>query len=144
MGPATHGTGRAESAVECAEVWKGQADRYHARRRCRHRDARGDRWWDRDCARGPATDLRAIRTGGAGRTLHRARPWALHHEGHRRGPRRNDLGNQRARSRYDVRGSIASGEEPAMTAARCRGVLIVDDDTDIRETLEEVLADNDF
>jgi CheY-like chemotaxis protein len=31
-----------------------------------------------------------------------------------------------------------------MTAARCRGVLIVDDDTDIRETLEEVLADNDF
>ncbi len=31
-----------------------------------------------------------------------------------------------------------------MTAARCRGVLIVDDDTDIRETIEEVLADNDF
>jgi CheY-like chemotaxis protein len=30
-----------------------------------------------------------------------------------------------------------------MTAARCRGVLIVDDDTDIRETIEEVLADND-
>lgn len=31
-----------------------------------------------------------------------------------------------------------------MTAARCRGVLVVDDDTDIRETIEEVLADNDF
>jgi CheY-like chemotaxis protein len=31
-----------------------------------------------------------------------------------------------------------------MTAGQCRGVLIVDDDTDIRETLEEVLADNDF
>ena len=31
-----------------------------------------------------------------------------------------------------------------MTAGRCRGVLVVDDDTDIRETLEEVLADNDF
>ncbi|TMQ06545.1 MAG: response regulator [Deltaproteobacteria bacterium] len=31
-----------------------------------------------------------------------------------------------------------------MTAGRCRGVLIVDDDTDIRETIEEVLADNDF
>ena len=30
-----------------------------------------------------------------------------------------------------------------MTAARCRGVLIVDDDTDVRETIEEVLADND-
>jgi CheY-like chemotaxis protein len=29
-----------------------------------------------------------------------------------------------------------------MTAAPCRGVLIVDDDTDIRETIEEVLADN--
>jgi CheY-like chemotaxis protein len=31
-----------------------------------------------------------------------------------------------------------------MTEERCRGVLIVDDDTDIRETLEEVLADNHF
>jgi CheY-like chemotaxis protein len=31
-----------------------------------------------------------------------------------------------------------------MTAVRCRGVLIVDDDTDIRETIEEVLADNDL
>ena len=31
-----------------------------------------------------------------------------------------------------------------MTEGRCRGVLIVDDDTDIRETLEEVLADNHF
>jgi CheY-like chemotaxis protein len=30
-----------------------------------------------------------------------------------------------------------------MTAARCRGVLIVEDDTDIRETIEQVLADND-
>jgi CheY-like chemotaxis protein len=30
-----------------------------------------------------------------------------------------------------------------VTAARCRGVLIVDDDVDIRETIEEVLADND-
>jgi CheY-like chemotaxis protein len=30
-----------------------------------------------------------------------------------------------------------------MTAVPCRGVLIVDDDTDIRETIEEVLADND-
>src|SRR5678815_5003280 len=86
---------------------------------------------------------RQIRTGGAGRTLHRARPGALHHEGHRRGPRRHDLGDQRARSGHDVRGSVASSEKLAMTAARCRGVLIVDDDTDIRETIEEVLADND-
>jgi CheY-like chemotaxis protein len=29
-----------------------------------------------------------------------------------------------------------------MTAVRCRGVMVVDDDTDIRETIEEVLADN--
>jgi CheY-like chemotaxis protein len=30
-----------------------------------------------------------------------------------------------------------------MTAGRCRGVMIVDDDMDIRETIEEVLADNE-
>src|ERR1700704_6092909 len=144
MGPATDGTGRAESGVECAEVRQRPADQYHARRRRRYRDARGDRSWHRDRARGPATDLRAIRTGGAGRTLHRAGPRALHHEGHRRGPRRDHPGDQRARPGHDVRGSIATSEEPAMTAARCRGVLVVDDDTDIRETIEEVLADNDF
>jgi CheY-like chemotaxis protein len=30
-----------------------------------------------------------------------------------------------------------------VTAARCRGVLIVDDDVDLRETIEEVLSDHD-